>query len=728
MCSLSDLTSFSFGDIVSKLKLLFEVVIILFGLMNGGAALGYVLDARLRAHVVGRLKTPEAGFTAVPGDPDCWVWRLQLDELHDDLDAPRGTAVVLSRIMGLPFARLRAALPDEMLTTPLAVALGRRQAFSLSGMLAVHMRQKSKHADAEAGAVAAVAEAASAVASAAAVRLEQMVGTALVLGFLQANCLMHVVELAQHCSAAKRHFHGVTTPNGRDFTLLRTDFITMMQPGCIDLRRKWLPRVRMWKLILSQDADGSWPASSSTAFSLEARATTETANLKQTLLQRIKETFSSAAEEMDADHGGVAEAVLQGLRGETVDEKGTPRMSVVGPAGLDVNPGDDPLTCSADAILAAMPKRLAAVKAADPTVDVVRVWTTLCCVSSLQRLNVSWIWGDGDTYADPEKTIVDAGRLYVERLAAEKPALAKVLASGAVRQAAKRTTAAWKRANEMRVAELRRGEPMTSQMAMSHVHRAGTEMTRALVVGVRLPAVICLPVWLPALTCALPCCSIRHFPCSSPSRWAACSAGRVRHASTGMHGVRRTDRLSTLAVWVILVTLLIEQVRADVDLHTAVLHRADPLSDALHPAQLLVNIWMCVAAYTALVARCQLRTGTLMRTPPAAQVLRQGGQLLRRRADAAGQRAGRRQLPARGRLPRLQWHMRRAAKPVRHRPRAAGLPQRAARLHLHRLPQRRQLRRLLHRGLDLCRHRCVCCMPRAILRCSRGTPGAQPSP
>ena len=81
--------------------------------------------------------------------------------------------------MGLPFARLRAALPDEMLTTPLAAALGRRQAFSLSGMLAVHKRQKSKHVDAEAGAAAAAAEAASAVAGAAAVRLEQMVGTAL---------------------------------------------------------------------------------------------------------------------------------------------------------------------------------------------------------------------------------------------------------------------------------------------------------------------------------------------------------------------------------------------------------------------------------------------------------------------------------------------------------------------------------------------------------------------
>ena len=49
MCSPSDLTSFSFGDIVSKLKMLFEVVLILFGLMNGGAALGCALDAR--AHV-----------------------------------------------------------------------------------------------------------------------------------------------------------------------------------------------------------------------------------------------------------------------------------------------------------------------------------------------------------------------------------------------------------------------------------------------------------------------------------------------------------------------------------------------------------------------------------------------------------------------------------------------------------------------------------------------------
>ena len=209
--------------------------------MTGGAALGYALDARARTHAVERLKAPEAGFTAAPGDPDCWVWRLQLDALHDELDAPSGTAVVLSEIMGMPFARLRAALPDELLSTPLSAALGRKQAFSLSGMVNARMQQTSKRLDTRGARLNKVAagddEDAEAATGApvetgeAEVRLEEMVGTALVLGFLQAACLMHVVELAKHRSAAKRHFHGVLTPNGREFDTLCTDFVTMMSPG-----------------------------------------------------------------------------------------------------------------------------------------------------------------------------------------------------------------------------------------------------------------------------------------------------------------------------------------------------------------------------------------------------------------------------------------------------------------------------------------------------------------
>ena len=210
--------------------------------MAGGAALGYVLDTRACTRTIERIKAPEAGFSAVPGDPDCWVWRLQLDELNDELDAPSGTAVVLSEIMGLPFARLRAALPDELFGTPLAAALGRKQAFSLSGMVSVRMHQTSKRLGTRGASLSKVAagddekdtEAAAVTAEApgdAAVRLEEMVGTALVLGSLQAACLMHVVELAKHRSAANRHFHGVLTPNGRGFDTLCTDFVTMMSPG-----------------------------------------------------------------------------------------------------------------------------------------------------------------------------------------------------------------------------------------------------------------------------------------------------------------------------------------------------------------------------------------------------------------------------------------------------------------------------------------------------------------
>ena len=577
-----------------------QVVVILFVIMTGGALLGYTLDARMRADVVERLKTPEAGFTYTPGDPHCWLWRLQLDTLQDDLDAPRGTAVVLSEIMGLPFARLRAALPDELLTSSLAAALGRKHAFSRSGMVSVHLRQKSKQRGTRISSFAeeAAANAETVLAAAAsetALRLEQMTGTALVLGFLQAATLMPIVELAQHRSAAKRHFAGVATPSGRAFDVLCADFVTMLSPGArgargtrrfgarltqlrawarrrpgnIDIRRRWLPRVRLWKLILSQAADGSWTASSTTAFALEARDVTETANVRPTLLQRLKETFSNVEEEVDEEHGDGAEAVLQSLRG-AADKKGMPRMSVVGNAGLEANPGDDPLTCSADAIIAAMPARLAVVKANDPSVDVVRVWTTLCCVSSLQRLNVSWILGDGDTYADRQKTIVDAGRLYVAKLAAEKPALAEALASSAVRLAAKRTTALWKRACDMRVAELRRAEPITSQMAKSHIHRAATEMTRALIVGVRPMAACFTP--RARLRSRAACCSTQHStfsvflsePLGGLQRWQSAS----RPATPDALGILRTDTspplagLISRAVWVIVVTLVIEQVRA----------------------------------------------------------------------------------------------------------------------------------------------------------------------
>ena len=116
----------------------------------------------------------------------------------------------------------------------------------------------------------------------------------------------------------------------------------------------------------------------------------------------------------------------------------------------------------------------------------------------------------GDLYEPQERTIVDAGRQWIECYASKRPALAAVLADEYVRKRAKRTVRSWREACEWRVSQLRRtkairkqvravlrrgarccrrrgaarmaddGTP-SAQMSMSHVHRIGTELMRALI-------------------------------------------------------------------------------------------------------------------------------------------------------------------------------------------------------------------------------------------------------
>jgi hypothetical protein len=239
----------------------------------------------------------------------------------------------------------------------------------------------------------------------------------------------------------------------------------------------------MCKLMMSQASDGSWSATTSTAFALEARDRSETAALKPTLFDRIKEALSSVMEELEDNRGDAAEAFMQALRDDEPDDDA---KAAVDDEAEPEFAKDDPLSCSPLAIVRSIPAALAAVQAADPSIDVTRVWCTMCCISSLQRLNVCWVVGDGDIYDDPERTIVDAGREWVERYAVERPQLAAALADGSMRLAAKRTTRLWRRACAERVAQLRRSEALTSQMGVSHLHRASTELARAIITKVRL--------------------------------------------------------------------------------------------------------------------------------------------------------------------------------------------------------------------------------------------------
>ena len=445
---------------------------------------------------------------------DAWLWRFSLDPLKTDVGAPTGPAVGITEMLGVPFARLRAALPDEMLPRwDLGTALGRARVLSKEALesnlplqreLAPRLfgSRKTAPGDTEAAPEAAIDTAAD-VAAADEERLELFVGTALVLAFLQVAQLVPVVELAKLKGAAKRYFGDFVTPAGWDFDKTATDFVTLTSPGVMNGTRRWLPRARLWRLILSQSTEGYWDATTTTAFAVEARGLDEIADVKPTLLKRLTLLCGSCAVEAtqladgDADgmssEGTLDEALAIGQHAKRTGKADGSDMEPVGTAA-DAAPAatragallghgaiaDCPLTSSPEALTSSMPQRLAAVAQADPDAQVQRVWATMCCIASLQRLNVSFVHGDGDTYAVQEKTLVDAGHDWLRAHAEQHPLLQAALADGKVLNRAKDVTALWRRANEARVEQLRRSDGIRDGMSLSHLHRSVTSVVRAM--------------------------------------------------------------------------------------------------------------------------------------------------------------------------------------------------------------------------------------------------------
>jgi hypothetical protein len=209
------------------------------------------------------------------------------------------------------------------------------------------------------------------------------------------------------------------TPAGWDFDKTQTDFVTLLSPGILNGTHRWLVRARLWRLILSQNVEGWWDAGGTTAFVLESRAAMETKDLPATLLSRVLVLLGSAAaaaagdlEDMGGRHADGSSALddalddadrmharasTAGVEDASALDPSSPRTSqrrsdsMSRAAALD----DCPLSCSVRAITSSMPRRLAAVRTADPSANVERVWTTMCCIRVLERMNTCWIWGDG---------------------------------------------------------------------------------------------------------------------------------------------------------------------------------------------------------------------------------------------------------------------------------------------------------------------------------------------
>jgi hypothetical protein len=477
---------------------LFVVVICLFGGMNIGAVIGWWQDAVERRRLLAKLQLPDTSFTITDGGawyasacaggnalcpgwrldaspiphdntdrdipPACAhrIWRFHLEPPQNDVDSLSGSGVLLAARMGLPFSRLRAAIPDELMSTTLANALGRKRGLSIAALdenldLQVHLTRRlssvlGRHNSQERlSRSSSLPRRNSSIIHAgntteADKNLEQLivereqretlVGTALVLAFLQVAQLISVVELAQLVSAAKAHFTDVVTPAGWSFEKTQIDFVTLLSPGIMNGRSRWLLRARFWKLMMSQSPEGYWDPTSSVAFSLCARGTQETAGLQRTVKERLRafigELFEAFEDENQTNNSDITDT-WEHLRCDPEFLNGNDLLMAQFELANNDMPSDDVLASNTAAIVASMPPRLVHLAIKDSSINVTRVWTTLCCMCMLQELPYSFIWGDGawlggtrdcsavirfqlaqpsargtgDVYPEQERTIVD---------------------------------------------------------------------------------------------------------------------------------------------------------------------------------------------------------------------------------------------------------------------------------------------------------------------------------
>ena len=432
---LSEMESLQPTDLLTKLKRLFIAVILLFCGMHVGAGIALLQGVAQRRRLLSKLQLPDCGFEVTRGG--AWVWKFHLDPPTNNIGSLSGSGVVLAARMGLPFARLRASIPDELMATTLANALGRKHGLSIatldedlgqqiqltcrlsilgkpskllqarisSGGTMTTLEPRSSsvlrcHIDCDA--TSDVADTTDVESE----RLESLVGTALVLAFLQVTQLVPVVRHAQLVSAAIAHFEGVTTPAGWSFHKTQLDFVTLLSPGILNIRTRWLARARFFKLMMSQTTSGFWDPTSSVAFALCARARKETSALEHTakgrfrdFIGKLSEAFEEADAEGNADITDTFEHFMS-LSDNNSLHKNDELVSQLALAERD-EPNDDPLECQAAAIVASMPPQLVRLAINDSNINAPRVWSTLCCIVFLEELPFCWIWGDGALWLCP---------------------------------------------------------------------------------------------------------------------------------------------------------------------------------------------------------------------------------------------------------------------------------------------------------------------------------------
>ena len=102
--------------------------------MNVGAVVGFYEDMKERRELLEHITNPECGFTERQGG--VWTWTFRQNTLTRAVERPTGSAVEIAAVLGFPFIRLRAALPEELFAGSVAQSLGRKDGMSAAGLVA----------------------------------------------------------------------------------------------------------------------------------------------------------------------------------------------------------------------------------------------------------------------------------------------------------------------------------------------------------------------------------------------------------------------------------------------------------------------------------------------------------------------------------------------------------------------------------------------------------------
>jgi hypothetical protein len=384
-------------NIATKLRVALIVVFILFGLMVTAGRAFAVLDGRRRERIVASIFSDALGYSAkdgADGTGKAWTWRVyqQLPDASSPAGSSGGPAVLLAQLLGIPLARLRFAIPMELLD------------FDDKG-------------DDDSSVVT---------------------STALVFALLRTQGLLRGDEVVVQQAATSKHFKVLRSAyTGRsvalrlqkrnretDFDVLVSLFVSMLADRSLAAATCWRDAARLWRLILLRRRErglnaGGWDPSDGLASVLLAFHVPDDAHGGQAGAPvwwqqpfRPEQSFFTKPYLIQAEKDRLRTRF--GTR-----EPEAPDAPPVEPTWpTEPHDASHPLDFELEAITESIPDYLrdaVNIAGGDPPLAM-RIWTTLLCVSLLRRLNVSWIVSGVDR-GTHEKTLLDDAESWLARTA-----------------------------------------------------------------------------------------------------------------------------------------------------------------------------------------------------------------------------------------------------------------------------------------------------------------------